>query len=183
MGTPLDSQAGPARRIIVEPGAPSCHSGGMECPLSIRPLLTVPDGLGELVPRMPGDPARREQVLTLPLGSGLAADCLRAGLLLRFNFLEEAHKLAQGIPTAEGSYWHAIMHRREPDYENAKYWYRRVGEHPALDALPQGDPFAFVDLCAAAEQEPSLYARAVAIQRAEWEQLFACCLRSLPVID
>jgi hypothetical protein len=30
------------------------------------------------------------------------------------------------------SFWHAIMHRREGDFWNSKYWYARCRNHPAL---------------------------------------------------
>jgi hypothetical protein len=70
-----------------------------------------------------------------------AAACCRAGLWLGCDFLEESHSISQGIETASGSYWHGIMHRREPDPDNAKYWFRRVRRHPI-----------FVPLAAAAAQ-------------------------------
>ena len=44
----------------------------------------------------------------------LAAAC-RAALWLYHDFLDESHTISQGVETAEGSYWHALMHRREPD--------------------------------------------------------------------
>jgi len=102
-----------------------------------------------------------------------------AGLHLWNDALSSSHTLSQGIETQTGSYWHGIMHRREPDYSNSKYWFRRVGEHPlfpqvraaALDVLGRAghgyrwatetatmieqkgawDPFAFVDWCEACE--------------------------------
>jgi hypothetical protein len=59
----------------------------------------------------------------------------QAGLWLLAGDLNHSHTLSQELPTAEGSYWHGIMHRREGDFENAKYWFRRVGQHPVLDEL------------------------------------------------
>lgn len=57
----------------------------------------------------------------------------RAGLLLLNDDLEGSHALSQQIESATGSFWHAIMHRREGDFSNSKYWWRRVGDHPAYD--------------------------------------------------
>jgi hypothetical protein len=49
---------------------------------------------------------------------------------------ERAHALAQDVHTADGSWVHAYLHRKEGDADNAAYWYRRAGrtvEHGALD--------------------------------------------------
>lgn len=62
-------------------------------------------------------------------------DCCLAGLWLLHDFLDESHTISQGIETSSGSYWHGIMHRREPDFWNSKYWFRRVGRHPVFPDL------------------------------------------------
>lgn len=84
-----------------------------------------------------------------------------AGLYVYFSCFEEAHSLAQDIGTAEGSYWHALVHRQEPDAGNAAYWFRRVGSHAIFPALARAagqegrwDPFAFLDLCERARRQP-----------------------------
>src|SRR5262245_19277607 len=68
-----------------------------------------------------------------PADADMAACCL-SGVWLLHDFLDESHTISQSIDTPTGSYWHAIMHRREGDFSNAKYWFRRVGDHPVLDA-------------------------------------------------
>jgi hypothetical protein len=83
-----------------------------------------------------------------------------SGLWLYHDFLDESHTISQDLPGWFGSYWHGIMHRREPDASNAKYWFRRVESNPVYDSLAgaaselgltvkggKWDPFAFVDQC------------------------------------
>jgi len=69
-----------------------------------------------------------------PVDAAMASACL-AGLWLYHDFLDESHALSQEIHTTTGSFWHAIMHRREGDFGNSKYWWNRVGNHPAFDTL------------------------------------------------
>jgi hypothetical protein len=131
----------------------------------------------------------------------MAEACL-AGLCLMYDCIDESHTISQSIETASGSYWHGILHRREPDYGNAKYWFRRVGRHPVFEPLAararelaagetldrpaaflaeerDWDPFRFVDLCeAAAEHRSNSEMLCRKIQRKECELLFDYCFRA-----
>ncbi len=60
---------------------------------------------------------------------------LRAVAYLHHDHADPAHDLVQDLTDANGSLIHAIVHRREPDYWNAKYWFRRVEGHPVYRQL------------------------------------------------
>ena len=102
-----------------------------------------------------------------------AKPTLQAGLWLYADQLNRSHDVSQTIETPTGSYWHAIMHRREGDYGNSHYWFRRVGKHPAMRALADYDADAFVDAVAQTRdpRDPAL----VDLQRREWAALFSWC--------
>ena len=129
----------------------------------------------------------------------MAAACL-AGLWLWHDFLDESHRVSQSIETPTGSFWHGIMHRREPDASNAKYWFRRVGEHAVYDDLAatagqiaaaagqpaeflsadgSWDAAAFVDACEEARgQQNAAEELCCDVQQAEWFALFDYCFRA-----
>lgn len=110
-------------------------------------------------------------------------EAIKSGLLLWNDALDESHNISQGLGDQTGSYWHGIMHRREPDYSNSKYWFGRVGTHPifptlrkralelfqetsnpsdalveigrTLEAQEAWDSYQFIDWCQAAEGDSS----------------------------
>lgn len=127
-------------------------------------------------------------------------------VLLWHDHLEAAHKLAQAIENPDGSLVHAIMHRREPDYWNSKYWWQRVGRHPIFGELAgrvtdfleargehellaqivpqwQWDAFAFVDVCEVVAGDSTAAAWVAAlceVQRLEFETALSFFLRESP---
>ena len=125
-----------------------------------------------------------------------------SGLWLFFDCFEESHVVAQEDKSLEGSLWHAIAHRREPDYSNSSYWYRQAGTHPVYpailsaaqrlsEAMPgagfrwsggsKWDPHVFVEYCEEAERSGGEREQfALRLQRAEWEILFDYCARKSP---
>lgn len=64
-----------------------------------------------------------------------SARAWKAALHLWNDSLERAHALVQELETPAGSALHGIMHRREGDFGNAKYWFRMAGDHPAYHGL------------------------------------------------
>jgi len=131
-----------------------------------------------------------------PVARSDEAQAALAGLWLWHDCLDESHTISQGIHTATGSYWHAILHRREGDFSNSKYWYAKAASHPVRKAMaPKAaeivrsskvaqhvsavllggfDPDALVDLAEEAshvKDDPKLETL-IALQRAEWETLF-----------
>src|SRR5262249_51445520 len=99
---------------------------------------------------------------------------VQAGALWLHGFLDEAHQIVQKNSSSEGSYWHALVHRSEGDFDNSMYWFGKVGRHGIYEPLrqeveklkisssgfgsaaqlllnePQWNPQRLVDLCRAA---------------------------------
>ena len=123
--------------------------------------------------------------LEQPPGSPLAL--VRAGLFYYHNALEDSHKEAAKADGDIASYWHGMVHRREGDFENARYWMRRAGEQPVFqemqsragDASPNmsrqsnWDPFLFIHLCEQFKYGETSYKKEIGqLQRVEFATMF-----------
>jgi len=175
-------------------------------------LLLQPPRLNELGPGTPNlevkstlDTMSVESLLGTSAANQSMGEACLAGLWLLHDFLDESHNISQGIHTPTGSYWHGIMHRREPDPSNAKYWFRKVGDHPIFETLRENaselclsrrelrekekdadflleqtewDSFAWIDLCEGARTgRNSCDELCREIQQLEWQILFDFCFR------
>ena len=179
-------------------------------PLGRKLLKLDPKAYAELVPSGQGNAPARDllestQPADLVAGKVVRSDDAKAmlsGLWLYFDFLDQSHTISQSLDNPTGSFWHAIMHRREGDFSNSKYWYARCANHPALAAIAAAagkhvnqmpadksllrlvatgwNPNAFVDLVQSVHESPSdpRHGLAVALQRVEWQVLFDHCTRA-----
>ena len=64
-------------------------------------------------------------------------EAIKSGLLLWNDALDESHTISQELGNQTGSYWHGIMHRREPDYSNSKYWFGRGRDASDFSCTPR----------------------------------------------
>jgi len=108
---------------------------------------------------------------------------LAAGLWLLIDELDRSHRISQKLDNPTGSFWHGIMHRREGDFSNSHYWFRRTGDHPALASVARQandptpyDPHAFIDEVEAAHRSSDPAPELVARQRREWQALWSWCV-------
>jgi hypothetical protein len=157
-----------------------------------------------------------DQLLAVPIHSPVNASAMLAALWLWHDSLDECHRIVQKEPEDLDSaaprashrelaetlaFWHAIMHRREGDFSNSKYWYARCANHPVLKSMASHaneilhplpadksllrimrngfDPNAFVDLVEQVHDQPSdiRHAPAISLQKIEWRALFDYCTR------
>lgn len=117
---------------------------------------------------------------------------VRGALLCAADALDPAHRIFQDEPGNLGSYWHGIMHRREADFDNARYWFRRAGRLPSFQKMHTAaqedsptmaqqatwDPYLFTGLCEQVKfGAEELRAECVALQAAEFKVLFDYCWR------
>ena len=122
-----------------------------------------------------------------------AFSLVRGGLLYALDAIHEAHAIFQDAKGDLGSYWHGMMHRREGDFDNARYWFRRAGVLPVFAEIHRvsaessadmarqmnWDPYLFTGKCEQARfGETEELKELEALQNAEFVVLFDYCWRT-----
>ena len=112
---------------------------------------------------------------------------VRGGILYALDENDAAHRIFQDAGSSEGSYWHGMMHRREGDFDNARYWFRRAGRlavfselhdaarsaSPSMARQETWDPYLFTGLCEQARfGAQELVPECQRLQRVEFDALF-----------
>ncbi|ORY32166.1 hypothetical protein BCR39DRAFT_524435 [Naematelia encephala] len=119
-----------------------------------------------LPPLEPGktvwDPALTSQISDLK-----AHQFVKAALHLANDDIKRCHDVTeknQGDPTAD--VLHAVLHRREGDYWNSKYWISNVSSHPLFPSTSSAKKF--VDSCESVKPGSDEEKR---LRETQWEEL------------
>lgn len=111
---------------------------------------------------------------------------LESALWLAAGDLDRSHAISQNLSSPDGSFWHGVMHRREADFSNAKYWFhkaRKLNFYTPLMVAIAADPLAsqlqseetwdpseFVDQCQRALKiKGDLQQQCQRVQWLEWQ--------------
>jgi hypothetical protein len=121
------------------------------------------------------------------IGVPAAFTVVRGGLLYALGDLEGCHAFFQNTANDLVGYFRGMTHRREADFDNARYWFRRAGSLPFFGTLHSRasnissemakqhswDPYLFAGRC---EQhrfgEDSETEELVRLQKAEFDIVF-----------
>lgn len=163
---------------LVATEASGSGTGGLQIPenhalMAVMPkvLSRVPFGTAMDCLIAPKEPSREIAALASEAAVRQPA-LIQAAIWYYVDDLDRSHNIAQNIEGPEGAFWHGLMHRREGDYWNAKYWFRRAGALPGKLGL---EPIVLTDKVAAlksGDNPPEL----LDAQRIEWLRLVEHCL-------
>ena len=159
-------------------------------------LLAEEDLLLRLRPTEPGSPDAlrriREAEESELTGGAVLADAtyprlIRAALLYAYDGIDESHRIVQELVSGYASYWHGMLHRREGDFENSRYWYRRTGRlgvfsemharasavSPLMGRQDNWDPYLLVGQCEQARFGGDVDQKElVGLQKVEFDVMF-----------
>jgi hypothetical protein len=117
---------------------------------------------------------------------------VRGALFYAADDLGAAHRISQENSSDLGSYWHGMMHRREGDFDNARYWFRRAGRLPIFDRMhgaaansspnmakqSSWDAYLLTGMCEQAKfGDTEAIPECVRLQKIEFEQMLDYCWR------
>ncbi|HET9217889.1 MAG TPA: hypothetical protein VFR18_12975 [Terriglobia bacterium] len=121
------------------------------------------------------------------IGVPQAFAVVRGGLLYALDDLDGCSEFFQNTANDLVGYWHGMKHRREADFDNARYWFRRTGTLPFFDTLHSRvsgistdaakqfswDPYLFTGACEQHRFGDDSEVRDLArLQRAEFDVVF-----------
>jgi hypothetical protein len=164
-------------------------------------LLLNPDLLRKLTPteplawELPGK-IRDASDVTISGGKEIADAkmfvLVRGALLCAVDALDDAHRIFQDGSSDLGSYWHGVLHRREGDFDNARYWFRRAGRllisdklhaaaaqvSPNMAKQTSWDAYLLTGMCEQAKfGDIDAIPECLRLQRVEFDELLAYCWR------